>query len=333
MTPSLKTVSQSLAAQSVPRALDQVLHALCLACQTTSDLVRQGAFDGTLGGAGAVNVQGEDQKALDVLANDAFVAQLKPLGQVAALVSEEIEAVTWLKSAPEAGDFIVYFDPLDGSSNLELNMTVGSIFSVVQLDAPAPPTDATVLRAGRHQAAAGYAIFGPSTMLVLTTGQGVDGYTLHPQDREFYLTHPALTVPPTTSEFAINVSRQRLWDQPIRRYVDECLQGPDGPRGRAFNMRWIASMVAEVHRILMRGGLFCYPCDAGTRDKGGRLRLMYEASPMAMIMEQAGGAGSTGMQALLDVAPDGPHQRVPVILGARDEVALLDSYHSQAPDT
>lgn len=292
-------------------------------CRVIANSVRNGAFEGNLGAAGATNVQGEVQKTLDILANDEFERICSNSPRLAALVSEEVEEVTWLKE-PEAGDYLLYFDPLDGSSNLDVNLSVGSIFAVMQVQEDG---DRNVLRNGRNQICAGYALYGPSTMFVLTVGGKVEGFTCQHGTGDFRLTHPDMMVPAETSEFAINASRYKYWDEPVRRYIDECIAGEDGARERPFNMRWTASMVAEIHRILTRGGVFLYPADSNNRDAGGKLRLMYEANPMAMIIELAGGAASTGLTPIMDIDPTGPHQRVPVILGSRSEVARLVSYH------
>lgn len=317
------TLRRYLTASEQPANLIFLLEDIASACRVIATLVREGAFAGNLGSAGAVNVQGETQKTLDILANDAFERICSNSPRLAALVSEEVEEVTWLKE-PEAGDYLLYFDPLDGSSNLDVNLSVGSIFAVMQVEKDG---DRNVLHAGRRQLCAGYALYGPSTMLVLTDGAEVSGFTCQHGTGDFLLTHPKMQVPEETSEFAINTSRYRHWDAPIRRYVDECVAGEEGPRGRSFNMRWTASMVAEIHRILTRGGVFLYPADRENRKAGGKLRLMYEANPMAMIIEQAGGAATTGLAPILDIAPTGPHQRVPVILGSKAEVARLIAYH------
>jgi fructose-1,6-bisphosphatase I len=293
------------------------------ACRVIANLIRNGAFDDNLGATEQVNVQGETQKTLDILANDEFIRICSNSPRLAALISEEIEEVTWLKE-PEAGDYLLYFDPLDGSSNLDVNLSVGSIFAIMQVEKDG---DRNVLRKGAEQVCAGYALYGPSTMLVLTTGSEVVGFTCGLGTGDFRITHPHMSIPAETSEFAINTSRYRHWDAPVRRYVDECIAGDTGPRRRSFNMRWTASMVAEIHRILTRGGVFLYPADDENREAGGKLRLMYEANPMAMIVERAGGLASTGADQILDLEPTGHHQRVPVILGSRVEVERLISYH------
>ncbi len=295
------------------------------ACRAIADHIRNSAFEGNQGATDNTNVQGEAQKPLDIIANDEFMRICANSPRLAALVSEEVDDVTWLKE-PEAGDYILYFDPLDGSSNLDLNLSVGSIFSVMQVRTDG---DRDVLRKGADQLCAGYSVYGPSTMLVLAIGHGVQGFSLQSGTGEFRLTHPQMKVPEESAEFAINISRARHWEQPVRRYVDECLLGPDGPRGKSFNMRWVASMVAEVHRILTRGGVFMYPIDDEIRAVGGRLRLMYEANPMGLVIEAAGGMASTGRARILDLPPEGHHQRVPVILGSKAEVERIVRYHSE----
>lgn len=306
-----------------------LLEDIATSCRIVSNLVRNGAFTDILGAAGSVNVQGETQQQLDVLANEVFVRHCSTGDRVAGLVSEEVDEVYWLKDQPEVGDYLVYFDPLDGSSNLALNMCVGSIFSVVQIKEPVSfADDSSVLIKGSEQVCAGYSVYGPSTMVVLTSGNGVHGFTHQMGTGEFRLTHSNMTIPEDTAEFAVNTSRYTMWDAPLRRYYDECIAGSDGPRGKSFNMRWIAAMVAEVHRILTRGGVFIYPSDAGNRDQGGKLRLMYEANPMGFVVEQAGGRASTGTQRILDVQPTSHHQRVPVYLGSKNEVELLERYHN-----
>ena len=305
-----------------------LLEDIATACRTISHQIRSGAFAGTLGATEDTNVQGETQKQLDVIANDQFMLHCANCSRVAALVSEELDDVVWLKDKAEAGDYIVYFDPLDGSSNLELNVSVGSIFSIVELkDAVDAKDDASVLIAGSEQICAGYSLYGPSTSLVVTTGNGVNGFTHLNGTGEFLLTFPDMSIPTATQEFAINASRQKFWEPPVTRYIDECLEGEDGPRGKRFNMRWVASMVAEIHRILTRGGVFMYPRDSENAAMGGRLRLLYEANPMGFIVEQAGGSASVGGGRILDIQPDDLHQRVPVILGSTEEVELIDSYY------
>lgn len=308
-----------------------LLEDIATSCRIISNQVHSGAFSNKLGATDNTNVQGETQKQLDVIANEEFVRHCSNCSRVAALVSEEVDEVYWLKDQPKIGDYLVYFDPLDGSSNLDVILSVGSIFSIVEIKQPInAQDDASVLRRGNEQICAGYAIYGPSTALVVTTGNGVNGFTHQQGTGEFRLTYPDMVIPGETAEFAINASRYKLWDAPIRRYFDECIAGKDGPIGRTYNMRWIASMVAEIHRILTRGGVFLYPTDNGNRAEGGKLRLMYEANPMGMIIEQAGGAASTGTKRILDVAPTSHHQRVSVIMGSKAEVERIESYFAES---
>jgi len=305
-----------------------LLNYVRLACKRISFLIGRGALGGVLGKTDTVNVQGEAQVPLDVMANDIFLRTSEYGGHLAAMVSEEMDEPYVIPPEYPRGRYLLVFDPLDGSSNVDVNLSVGSIFSVLRApDEVREPVAADFLQPGTQQLCAGYAIYGPTTMLVLTLGRGVHGFTLDRGMGEFILTHRDMRIPEETSEFAINASNDRFWEPPVKRYVAECLAGRGGPRGKDFNMRWIASLVAEVHRILVRGGLFMYPKDTKDPQRAGRLRLLYEGNPMAMIVEQAGGAASTGRGRILDVAPEALHQRVPVILGSRDEVARIERYH------
>jgi fructose-1,6-bisphosphatase len=302
---------------------------LATALKEIAALVSRGALAGALGDAASENSQGERQKKLDVLANDLLLHGCEWGGQLAAMASEEMDAPYPVPGRYPRGKYLLVFDPLDGSSNLDVNITVGTIFSILRRpEGEGEPGVEAFLQPGARQVCAGYAVYGPSTMLVLTIGRGVHGFTLDPAVGEFVLTHPELRIPEETHEFAINASNERFWEPPVRRYVEECLAGRAGPRGIDFNMRWVASMVAEVHRILVRGGVFMYPRDTKDPALPGRLRLLYEASPMAMIVEQAGGLASTGRARILDVVPRELHERVPVILGSRLEVERLTRYHA-----
>src|SRR5204863_6754924 len=288
--------------------------------------VNKGALGDGLGGAATRNVHGEVQKKLDVLSNEILLEANEWGGNLAALASEEMERPAQIPSAYPRGEYLLLFDPLDGSSNIDVNIPVGTIFSVLRCpDAVATPDESCFLQTGRSQVAAGFATYGPSTILVLSVGDGAHGFSLDPYMSSFVLTHPNIRIPQDTSEFAINVSNMRRWEPPVKRYIDECLAGKDGPRGKDFNMRWVASMVADVFRVLSRGGIFMYPRD--TKNKEGRLRLMYEANPMAYIVEQAGGAATDGTTPILDIKPKALHQRIAVILGSRNEVDLVTSYH------
>ncbi len=297
------------------------------AVTTISAMTMRGSLDNLTGKLTSQNVQGETQVKLDVLTNDVFIEALTKNGTVSGLVSEELEYPVALNVPSENAEFLVVFDPLDGSSNVAVNVSVGSIFSILAAPKNRPPVEADYLQQGSKQLAAGYAIYGPATMLVITTGNGTHGFTLDPCDETFYLTHHAIQIPATTAEFAINASNQRHWEPPIRHYVEECIAGTTGKRERDFNMRWVASMVADVHRILMRGGIYLYPQDYKQPVKAGRLRLMYEANPMSMIVEQATGKSSTGRISIMEVVPEHVHQRVAVIIGSKDEVALVEQYH------
>lgn len=312
-----------------PAALGDVISALALACQEISSAVSLGPLAGLHGKGDGHNTHGEAQHKLDVFADRCISSALAVSRHVAGWASEEQELPTISQSHAEQGEYLVVFDPLDGSSNIEANVSVGTIFSVLKHPfRGTPPGEAGFLQPGRRQVAAGYAVYGPATVLVLSCGAGVAAFTLDRRERVWQLTSTALHIPEQTREFAINASNQRFWEKPVQRYVAECLAGTDGPRAADFNMRWVASLVAEMHRIFSRGGVFLYPRDTKEPKKPGRLRLMYEAAPMAMLVEQAGGAAVTGTQALLDVVPDTLHQKVPVILGSKNEVERIVRYHS-----
>ena len=308
--------------------LNGVLHSVATACKAISRAVAHGSLADLLGNADASNVHGERQKKLDVVANEIFLRLNENRGYVAGMVSEEIDEPYLLPAKYERGKYLLLFDPLDGSSNIDVNVAVGSIFSILRAPHPnADPEPGDFLQCGAEQVAAGYAIYGPSTMLVLTTGNGVHAFTLDPLLGEFILSHRDLRIPEETQEFAINASNSRFWEFPVQRYVDECLKGSSGDRGKDFNMRWIASLVAEAHRILMRGGVFMYPRDTKKPGVSGRLRLMYECNPIAMLMEQAGGRASTGYKRMLDVRPESVHQKIGFVFGSRSEVERIERYH------
>lgn len=307
--------------------LSLLLNDIVTACKQISNLVNQGDLSGTWGSANSENVQGEVQKKLDLISNNFMIDALKWTGHLAGMVSEEDDDPIAIPSQYPQGKYLVLFDPLDGSSNIDVNLTVGTIFSILLCEEGKNPTLEDFLQKGSQQVCAGFVLYGPATMLVLTTGQGVNGFTLDHTIGDFYLTHPNMTIPDETQEFAINMSNQRFWEPPIQKYITECIQGTEGPRKKDFNMRWIASLVAEVYRILTRGGVFMYPYDLRNPAKKGRLRLLYEANPIGFIVEQAGGQCSTGRKRILDVKPEEIHQRVPVILGAKNEVKRIVSYH------
>ena len=308
--------------------LNALILDVALACKAIARAVAHGALGNVLGSAATTNIQGETQKKLDLVANDLFLHSNEWGGHLAGMVSEEMEAPYVIPEQYPKGRYLLVFDPLDGSSNSDVNVAVGSIFSILR--APSPGADAAAadfLQPGHRQVCAGYALYGPSTMLVLTVGTGVHAFTLDPMLGEFILTHPDLKIPGATCEFAINASNSRFWEPAVKRYVDECLAGQTGARGKDFNMRWIASLVAETHRILMRGGVFMYPRDTKDPATAGRLRLLYEANPIAFIVEQAGGRASTGRERVLETAPQALHQRIAFVFGSREEVERIEQYH------
>ena len=311
--------------------LTSLLNDIQTACKLIAVAASRGVLDPAKAAtATAINADGDRQKPLDVISNAIMVATCEWGGQLAGMVSEEMEDPYQIPAQYPHGRYLLVFDPLDGSSNIDVNVPVGSIFSVLECpEGVTNPSEADFLQPGTKQVAAGYAIYGPSTMMVLTLGQGAHGFTLDPEIGEFLLTHPDMKVPAETKEFAINASNSRFWEAPVRRYVEECLAGSTGPRGRDFNMRWIASMVAEAHRILTRGGVFLYPRDTKDPGKAGRLRLLYEANPVGMLMEQAGGRASTGVGPMLEVEPSAPHQRIGLVFGSRSEVERIERYHAE----
>lgn len=313
-------------------AFTALLNDVAAACKRLSNLVRLGELAGVLGAAGQENIQGEDQKKLDIIANEVFIESMQRSGLLAGIASEEMDNHYPIPEHYSRGDYLLAFDPLDGSSNIDVNGATGTIFSITHHKDDSAPGDADFLKTGREQVCAGYCLYSSASMLVLTTGHGVAGFTLDNSVGEFILTHPDMTVPERTSEYAINSAYTRHWLAPEKRYIEECNAGVDGPRGRNFNMRWAGSMVGDIHRILCRGGVFMYPMDARLQadGKAGKLRLLYEANPMGMLIEQAGGLAHTGHQAILDIVPDSLHQRVPVLMGSSEEVALLIDYHRQA---
>ncbi len=323
---SYLTLSQYLQQQNgnLTPELAQVIETIGNTCKDIDQLLQKGALAGVLGSAQHENVQGEEQKKLDVISNDYLIDALKVHPHVGGLASEELDDFT---PAQENGEFLVLFDPLDGSSNIDINMCVGTIFSI--LPAKNAVTKAEdFMQAGINQAAAGYVLYGPSTMMALTVGAGVVFFTFDPESKEFLLTSENIQVAADTKEYAINASNQRHWEAPVKRYVDELLAGKTGPREKDFNMRWVACMVGDIHRILCRSGIFMYPYDTKDPKKAGRLRLMYEANPMSMLMEQAGGASTTGRVRILEIQPTELHQRVPVVIGSKNEVDLVTHYHN-----
>jgi fructose-1,6-bisphosphatase I len=313
----------------IPSQLRLLIEVVARACKGISQSVNKGALGGVLGTAGSENVQGEVQKKLDIIANEVLIEANEWGGHLAAMASEEMDSIYVVPNRYPQGEYLLLFDPLDGSSNIDVNVSIGTIFSVLKKTEGAPGvTEQDFLQCGAKQVAAGYCIYGPQTTLVLTVGDGVAMFTLDREQGSFVLIEEDVKIPEDTKEFAINMSNMRHWDAPVRRYIDECLAGTDGPRGKDFNMRWVASMVADVHRILTRGGIFMYPWDKREPDKPGKLRLMYEANPMSWLVEQAGGAATNGKQRILDIQPKKLHERVSVILGSKKEVERVTSYHA-----
>jgi fructose-1,6-bisphosphatase I len=307
-----------------------LIETIARACKAIGFQVNKGALSGSHGSTGVTNVQAEEQKKLDAISNEILLEANEWGGNLAALASEEMENPSPIPTHYPRGEYLLLFDPLDGSSNIDVNISVGTIFSVLRCPKAADgglcePTEAAFMQPGNKQIAAGFAVYGPATILVITVGDGTHAFTLDPYMSSFVLTHPDVKIPEDTSEFAINMSNMRRWDAPVKRYIDECLAGKDGPRGRDFNMRWVASMVADVYRVLSRGGIFMYPNDS--RYPEGRLRLMYEANPMAFIVEQAGGTATDGKTRIMDLQPRKLHQRVAVVLGSKNEVARVADYH------
>lgn len=307
--------------------LSGLLNDIVSACKQISHLVGRSGLTGLGGYADSENVQGETQKKLDIISNEVMIDHLKWTGHLAAMASEEVEDIIHIPAKFPKGKYLICFDPLDGSSNIDVNQSVGSIFSILRYDGKSKnPTLKDFLQPGTKQVCAGFTVYGPATVLVLTTGNGVNGFTLDRDVGEFILTHPNMRIPKDTAEFAINMSNQRFWQPPVQRYIDECIAGTEGVREKNFNMRWVASMVAEVYRLLTRGGIFMYPVDSKIAKQGGKLRLLYEANPMSFIVEQAGGVSTTGTERILDIQPTELHQRVPVIMGSQHEVERVQRY-------
>ena len=316
----------------IPGQLRLLIEVVARACKRIAIAVNKGELAGVLGSAATANVQGEVQKKLDIISNEVLIEANEWGGHLAAMASEEMDSIHVVPNRYPQGEYLLLFDPLDGSSNIDVNVSIGTIFSVVRkVGHHHGVSEDDFLQPGRFQAAAGYCVYGPQTQLVLTVGNGVVMFTLDRELGSWVLTEQDLRIPEDTKEFAINMSNLRHWASPVRRYIDECLAGSTGPRGKDFNMRWVASMVADVHRVLCRGGIFLYPWDARDPNKPGKLRLMYEANPMAFLVEQAGGAASNGRQRIMDVMPTKLHERVSVILGSKNEVERIAAYHCEAP--
>ncbi|HBT33732.1 MAG TPA: class 1 fructose-bisphosphatase [Pusillimonas sp.] len=323
-------VEQQRMEQAVSAEVRLLIETVARACKAIAHAVGKGALGGVLGSLDSENVQGEVQKKLDVLSNEILLEANEWGGHLAAMASEEMETLHRIPNRYPKGEYLLLFDPLDGSSNIDVNVSIGTIFSVLQAPVDAAGRDIEerdFLQPGNKQVAAGYAVYGPQSMLVLTVGTGVVGFTLDREMGSWVLTHENMTIPEDTSEFAINMSNMRHWEEPVKLYINDCLAGTTGPLGKDYNMRWIASMVADVHRIMTRGGIFMYPRDARPSGRKGKLRLMYEANPMSFLVEQAGGAATDGDTRILDIAPEGLHQRIGVILGSKNEVERVGRYH------
>jgi len=321
-------VEQQRAKGNIPPELRLLLEVVARACKSISHAVNKGALGGVLGTAMTENVQGEVQKKLDIIANEVLIEANEWGGHLAAMASEEMDSIYAVPNRYPQGEYLLLFDPLDGSSNIDVNVSIGTIFSVLKKpDGNVAVQESDFLQAGSTQVAAGYCVYGPQTTLVMTVGDGVAMFTLDREQGSFVLTHEHVQIPADTKEFAINMSNMRHWDDPVKHYIDECLAGKSGPRGKDFNMRWVASMVADVHSILTRGGVFMYPWDKREPDKPGKLRLMYEANPMSWLVEQAGGAATNGEQRILDIQPTQLHQRVSVFLGSKNEVDHVTELH------
>lgn len=311
----------------IPGQLRLLLEVVARACKRISFAVNKGELGDVMGTAGSENVQGEVQKKLDIIANETLIEANEWGGHLAAMASEEMEGIYVVPNRYPQGEYLLMFDPLDGSSNIDINMSIGTIFSVLKKPDDHPGVhDNDFMQPGTQQVAAGYCIYGPQTTLVLTVGDGVAMFTLDREQGSFLLVEENVRIPEDTKEFAINMSNMRHWDEPVKRYVDEVLAGKEGPRGKDFNMRWVAAMVADVHRILCRGGIFMYPWDKREPQKPGKLRLMYEANPMSFIVEQAGGMATDSVNRIMDIQPTQLHQRVGVVLGSKNEVERVRSY-------
>ena len=326
-------VEQQRSSQALSAEVRLLIETVSRACKTISHAVSKGALGGVLGSLESENVQGEVQKKLDVMSNEVLLEANEWGGHLAAMASEEMETIHLIPNRYPKGKFLLLFDPLDGSSNIDVNVSIGTIFSVLRAPASASGREVTeqdFLQPGSTQVVAGYAVYGPQTTLVLTIGQGVVGFTLDREMGSWIMTSEDMRIPEDTKEFSINMSNMRHWAAPVRKYIDELLAGKTGTRDKDFNMRWIASMVADVHRLLTRGGIFMYPWDSREPNKPGKLRLMYEANPMSMLVEQAGGAATNGEQRILDIQPTTLHQRVSVVLGSKNEVERVTRYHHEA---
>lgn len=326
----MTTLANYLNAHASNPALNDVITTVTNVGKTISQLLRKGALADILGEAGNQNVQGEEQKKLDVLANDLLLEALANNAHCAGVASEELDDAT---PANADGSLLVLFDPLDGSSNIDINMAVGTIFSILPYQRQGQiSANSDFLQAGNQQLAAGYLLYGTSTVLALTIADNVVMFSLDPDSNDYVLIEEDVQIDADTSEYAINASNYRYWQAPMQQYIDELIAGKTGVRGRDFNTRWVAAMVGDVHRILCRGGLFTYPFDTKDANKAGKLRLMYEANPMSLLIERASGAATDAVQRILDIEPTDIHQRVPVVLGSKNEVDYVKNLHLKHAD-
>jgi fructose-1,6-bisphosphatase I len=322
-------IEQQREGDALPAQLRLLIEVVARACKAISHTINKGDLGGVLGSQGTENVQGEVQKKLDVLSNEILLEANEWGGHLAALASEEMDTIHLIPNRYPKGEYLLVYDPIDGSSNIDVNLSVGTIFSVLEAPEGASTRDVReddFLQPGNRQVAAGYAVYGPQTSLVLSFGKGVFGFTLDREVGSWVLTQRNITIPGGNREFAINMSNYRHWTPQDRHYIDDHIAGREGPCGQDFNMRWTGSMVADIHRILNRGGIFLYPWDAREPSRVGKLRLLYEANPLGLIIEQAGGSAIDGTQRILDVVPEGLHDRIAVVMGARDEVEAFRSY-------
>ena len=323
-------IEQQRGEAQLPAQLRLLIEVVARACKSIAISVNKGALGDVLGTAGSENVQGEVQKKLDIIANEVLIEANEWGGHLAAMASEEMDDIHAVPNRYPQGEYLLLFDPLDGSSNIDVNVSIGTIFSVLKHNDGHTVSSSSFLQPGTSQSAAGYCVYGPQTTLVLTVGKGVVMFTLDREQGSWVMTESDVKIPEDTKEFAINMSNMRHWAPPVKRYIDECLQGKEGVRGKDFNMRWVASMVADVHRILTRGGIFMYPWDKREPNKPGKLRLMYEANPMSFLVEQAGGASTNGLQRIMELKPGQLHERVSVVLGSKNEVDRVTAYHREA---
>ncbi len=321
-------IEQQRGEAQIPSQLRLLIEVVARACKRIAINVSKGALGEVLGSAGSENVQGEVQKKLDIIANEVLIEANEWGGHLAGMASEEMDDMVGVPNRYPQGEYLLLFDPLDGSSNIDINVSIGTIFSVLKHKG-GDVTNESFLQPGTAQVCAGYCVYGPQTTLVLTVGKGVVLFTLDREMGAWWMTEDNMRIPEDTKEFSINMSNMRHWAPPVKRYIDECLAGKEGPRGKDFNMRWVAAMVADVHRILTRGGIFMYPWDKREPGKPGMLRLMYEANPMSFLVEQAGGAATNGLQRIMEIQPTQLHERVSVMLGSKNEVERVTGYHRE----